>query len=316
MICKVCGAEYEGAVCPKCQTPAAVDYTKFDYFPNRSQLRQMQFPQGAQPFVQDVAEPMTGNTYPQPPAPETQGYAQDVPAPYREQPEQQTGPYAQWNPEDRRPYGICPKCGNVLRGDYCGQCGYFVGRSQQAGWQGAGQWNASQPQGWVGAPQQPPQPKTKTWVIVLVILLAILIPVGLLVGYFVFLFGLTNTIIDAADSYGSGSDSAYYEQYDQYESFDDFLNRYSQEDGSQQDIPEDEGESLYPNGVSNAEFAQLKEGMDYAEISAIIGGDGQVVAQEGASFTAVWIGEYRPSAIISIDFEEGIATSIEQEGLF
>ena len=89
MICKVCGMEYAGDVCPKCKTPGTLDYTQYDYFPHRAQIRQTQFAAGG-------SAPLSGQE--QPPRQEPAGMQND---------RQRTG----WNAEDRRPFGICPKCG-------------------------------------------------------------------------------------------------------------------------------------------------------------------------------------------------------------
>lgn len=81
----------------------------------------------------------------------------------------------------------------------------------------------------------------------------------------------------------------------------------------------DTGESLYPNGISIAEFRQLTLGMTYAEASALIGGDGIQANQEEAadgSVQIVWMGEYNVSAYVSILFADQKLIKVEQEGLF
>lgn len=81
----------------------------------------------------------------------------------------------------------------------------------------------------------------------------------------------------------------------------------------------DAGESLYPNGISIAEFRQLTLGMTYAEASALIGGDGIQANQEetaDGSVQMVWMGEYNVGAYVSIVFADQKLIKVEQEGLF
>jgi hypothetical protein len=315
MICKVCGMEYAGDVCPKCKTPGTLDYTQYDYFPHRAQIRQTQFAAGG-------SAPLSGQE--QPPRQEPAGMQND---------RQRTG----WNAEDRRPFGICPKCGNVLRGNFCGQCGYFAGNRrpgdqvntgcQPNGWNGAGQQGNSFTENYRNSRQPlPPQPKPKTWVIVLVVLafvfLVVILPILFVFGYTSFLVHMIDSLDKNYSLYSSGDGSSHNQYDESYEDFDDFMERYFNENGQNgeesatEQIPEDEGESVLPNGVSNQEYAQLAPGMTYAEISSIIGGDGVVITQDGDDFTAAWPGEYKPDAVVTVVFEDGLAKTIEQDGLF
>ena len=77
-------------------------------------------------------------------------------------------------------------------------------------------------------------------------------------------------------------------------------------------------EVLFPNGCSEQEFSRLQEGMSYAQVSAIIGGD---ALQEDPSletgedsFAAVWVGENNPYATVTIVFEHDQAVSIISSG--
>ena len=80
----------------------------------------------------------------------------------------------------------------------------------------------------------------------------------------------------------------------------------------------DTGESILPNGVSIEEYRQLSIGMDYATVSSIIGGDAlstETIESEN-KIIAMWPGEYEINAVVTITFENGAVTSIEQRGLY
>ncbi len=75
----------------------------------------------------------------------------------------------------------------------------------------------------------------------------------------------------------------------------------------------------FPAGVSLEEYKKLKIGMTYAQVSAIIGGDGQPLSSEkgeGKKTLYIWQGQDIPQAIVSITFEYGKVIKIEQENLF
>lgn len=75
----------------------------------------------------------------------------------------------------------------------------------------------------------------------------------------------------------------------------------------------------YPDGVSLEEYKKIKIGMEYAQVSAIIGGDGQIISSEkGESKKTVyaWYGQNIQDAIITIAFEDNKVTKIEQQNLF
>ena len=75
-----------------------------------------------------------------------------------------------------------------------------------------------------------------------------------------------------------------------------------------------------PEGISLEEYNQLKTGMSYARVSAIIGGDGQVVTQgeniDGKSYTIYgWYGETSPSVSVYVTIVDDKVTEISNEGL-
>jgi len=76
----------------------------------------------------------------------------------------------------------------------------------------------------------------------------------------------------------------------------------------------------YPSGISPEEYRQIEIGMSYARVSAIIGGDGEIVEssqtlKEEVYYTYVWYGEENPYAAAYITFTDGAVTAIENEGI-
>lgn len=85
-------------------------------------------------------------------------------------------------------------------------------------------------------------------------------------------------------------------------------------------IPNDDytasiGDNSYPGGFSDIEFDKLKIGMSYAQISYILGGDGELV-NEGIDlkdvpfFTYAWAKEDDSNIILYITFSEDAANDI------
>lgn len=291
MICRVCGMEYTGTACPKCKTPAGVDYARFDYYPNRASLRRTVF-----------AAPQTGGN-------------QTPPASH---PPMAAAAQPQGGGQARPSYGRCPRCGNPLHGNFCGQCGYFAGGA--AGFAGgAGVHVRRTPHANAFTMQYQkmlhdqyygfsPQPKQKIWPVVLAIAAYVCLVIGIVVMSVLLQFAV---LYGTVEGQNAGMDSSNLPFSDDYQGDYDTMPSWPEEI-----IPEDEGESILPNGVSNAEYAQLEIGMSYAEISAIIGGDGEIIAQDGTDFTAAWLGEYRPEAVVTVSFVDGVADAIQQDGLF
>ena len=79
-------------------------------------------------------------------------------------------------------------------------------------------------------------------------------------------------------------------------------------------------ENSYPHGISMEELSQLKEGMSYAVVAQIIGGDG-VLCEEGTDSQNreyaiyAWGFEANPYAAVYITFTEGRVSNIYTEGL-
>ncbi len=76
----------------------------------------------------------------------------------------------------------------------------------------------------------------------------------------------------------------------------------------------------YPSGISEEEYRQIEIGMSYARVSAIIGGDGEIVEssqtlKEEVYYTYVWYGEENPYAAAYITFTGGAVTAMENEGI-
>lgn len=75
-----------------------------------------------------------------------------------------------------------------------------------------------------------------------------------------------------------------------------------------------------PEGISLEEYLNIREGMSYAQVSQIIGGDGQE-ADSGTTpndeiyYTYAWYGEDVPDAIVYITFVDSAVTEITSEGL-
>lgn len=76
----------------------------------------------------------------------------------------------------------------------------------------------------------------------------------------------------------------------------------------------------YRNGVSLSEYDELKLGLSYAHVSAIIGCDG-VLSDSGRSpkgidyYTYTWHGDPDTEALIHITFENDVVSSIMEVGL-
>lgn len=76
---------------------------------------------------------------------------------------------------------------------------------------------------------------------------------------------------------------------------------------------------FFAGGVSSEEFKKLKNDMSYAQISAIIGGDGEIInstetLQGEPSYTYGWLGEHNPNAIVYITITSDKVSDITLEG--
>lgn len=95
---------------------------------------------------------------------------------------------------------------------------------------------------------------------------------------------------------------------------DPIIGRYDLND----DIPDNEYH--FSNGVSASELKKIKNGMSYAHVSKIIGGDGTLydngttpLGQE--YFTYLWIGEDKPDTYVYITFENYVVSDIVNDGV-
>lgn len=142
-------------------------------------------------------------------------------------------------------------------------------------------------------------------------------------------------------SYGSDPANPWDDDFnwdDEFQFDDDFNldsdswegDRSADEQPASADVPEtmlplapdsvsDSGTVLYPNGISLEEYRQLAIGMTYAEVSAMIGGDGiPMMSETSASDTLdlVWIGEYNASVYVTMTFADQQLIQVKQDGLF
>lgn len=228
------------------------------------------------------------------------------------------------------PPSYCPQCGQPVQGSFCGHCGYCLDSHSPSFNPYTAQ--PTPPPTYVAAnpyampprasaftqryqsthPAQPSAPqKISPWMIatiVVYVFLCIILPM-LLTGMAVW------GILYSDSPFYDDMRRSYYEEYNGPSN--DLIP--DQRDHSSTVIPDEEtGEPLVPHGVSIAEYQQLKVGMSYAEISYIIGGDAMGQDTDNIKddeFIAIWCGEYNPDAVITITFEDNIATKIEQDGL-
>lgn len=74
-----------------------------------------------------------------------------------------------------------------------------------------------------------------------------------------------------------------------------------------------------PDGISKEEFEKLKNGLSYAHVSALVGGDGILInngetLQKEDFYTYAWAGEYVEETIVYITFTNDVVTDISLEG--
>ena len=213
--------------------------------------------------------------------------------------------------------GYCSRCGKPLNGRFCASCGYdslnAVQTTQAAQ---PDQMNFTQRyQAFINDDRfaKEYRHKLSPWVIALII--------GAI------LFSIAMVVISAI-SYSVNSERYFNEFWQDYadsdndagDRYDDGIFTSGPDDYDDSDeMIEDTGESLLPNGVSRAEFYQLKTGMTYAEISSIIGGDSPDVQKDSQNpnrLVAYWPGEYNTDALVIIVFEDSVAVEISEEDLF
>lgn len=83
-------------------------------------------------------------------------------------------------------------------------------------------------------------------------------------------------------------------------------------------VPEEKDyTSVYPNGVSIEEFKKLSIGMDYSQVSYIIGGDGIITSTQDNTVIVTWPSEYNiENSYIEVTFTDGKVSNIEDFNLF
>ncbi len=252
---------------------------------------------------------------------------------------------------------FCPKCGTAYTGDYCIRCGTKQPdfetpttpppnvRSDTALWQMSPQESQQAEQGPVYGQENPfttnylwllrnrpdlTTHKLATWVKVTIGAVALLYLVSIVLS----------TILQVVVLFSEmENDYSTYEFEYSTDSFDSAFDDLFSDDSPTPEPPAtsenasseaenfptapqsatDTGTSLYPNGISIAEYRALSLGMSYAEVSAIVGGDGIITAVDvdGANtFTALWIGEYNANASVAMTFIDQKLDTVIPDALF
>lgn len=83
--------------------------------------------------------------------------------------------------------------------------------------------------------------------------------------------------------------------------------------------PQQQDDFLFSGGVSSDEYNKLKVGMSYAQVSSIIGGDGEIAGngetlKKEAYYVYAWYGETNPNAIVYITITADKVSDISLEG--
>lgn len=318
MICEKCGHEYYGFECPNCafhKDPAQQENKESEV--TESEAAESKAENAAEQETVSGSDIKTSSGV----------HSDTIHAP--------EGPQT-WNTrqenEPRTPQ-ICPACGAVIRdgAQFCGQCGTPVnpvngGDSQYT----QNQYSANRfTDNYLRERNNDTtgnyHRKVKPGMVILIVVLILLIGIVPSVLGIVFMFRSD----EFATEFEAGMNDAFTQMDpDYYDEDPEFYNDPDSdpdpedllpEDGTAEHEAVDEGESIYPNGVSIEEYNQLEVGMTYGEISFIIGGDAQKQDLEGAQegeIIALWPGEYKITAVIRITFVDGVATNIEQSGLF
>lgn len=216
----------------------------------------------------------------------------------------------------------CPRCSNVVNNRYCDYCGldlslvYSKDANPNEQPQILNQPNSSKQYGQQCGPQQQqpfasiqqpniqypynemynyPQYRSKKrgWIF-------IVIAVAVILGFYL-VVGLT--------SFGDGFEEGF------WEGFNDSKQHYSEEYIN----PPAQDDFYFAGGVSKEEFDKLEKGMSYAQVSSIIGGDGQLSTsgenlKDEPYYTYGWVGENNPDAIVYITITNDQVTEIMTHG--
>lgn len=133
----------------------------------------------------------------------------------------------------------------------------------------------------------------------------ILIIIGCIMTIFSFIYSFYNTYNMVYKTNVKYSSSFTFPEYD-----DNISPDYNTTD-------EKDYTSVYPNGVSIEEFKKITIGMDYSQVSYIIGGDGIIKSTQDNTVIVTWQSEYNiENSYIEVTFTDGKVSNIEDFNLF
>ncbi len=195
----------------------------------------------------------------------------------------------------------CPRCSNVVSNRLCNFCGldlstvYFKTEYKQPAQPTQSPYQNQYQQPPLG--QQPPymynfpqKPRKSNWWILGVVVLTIVCCLYFLIRLISYSFGYIN------GTYGISKGT------------EDIFSP-----------PNKQEKYYFAGGVSSDEFKKLKNDMSYAQISSIIGGDGEITDSgktlKGETYyTYGWYGEHNPNAAVYITITSDKVTDITLDG--
>lgn len=187
------------------------------------------------------------------------------------------------------PPTVCPRCHNVANGRFCLYCGLDLAmyQAQYQNPYNSYQYSYNTNYGYYSSQFQPAV-KSKRVVVWPFIVGGALVIIAIITAAIIFI----NFIIKGNKPYN-------YNEYGNYNNYE---------------------EGILPNGISKQELNQIKTGMSYAHVSAIIGGDGELVDQgttplDEKYYTYHWYGENNPNASVYITFVNDKVSDIVNNGV-
>ncbi len=154
---------------------------------------------------------------------------------------------------------VCPKCNRVTNGSFCGNCGtnvdeYYKAQSisAPAGYSANSYSNASSP---LSQDYKATSKKTSKAPLVIGIIISLIMLIVFLLTVTVLASRLYSNIdISDFESFSYHDDNSYFSGYSDYSDF--------------------------PNGISSSEYDEIELGMNYSQISSIIGGDAYTTTED------------------------------------